>query len=319
MTLEVRPFGEEDLAAAAVLLADRHRRHRAAEPLLPAAYEEPEAARAEIEALWRADGDDGAAAVRDGRLVGYLLGAPRDDAIWGQNGWVEPAGHAAAEPEDVRDLYAAVAQAWVDAGRTRHFALVPATDAALVDAWFRLSFGQQQAHAIREVDAGARWPAGVRRGRARATSTRWSSWSPSSRPRRIGRRRSRSGSPPDDPDEVRADIEQEVANPDVGLFVAEAEGRVVGSFLVCPVEMSSSIVGLCRPPGGCHLAWAATLPSVRGTGAGLALMQAADAWAHGAGYTVMTIDWRVANLLASRFWLRRGFRPTFLRLSRSIP
>ena len=48
-------------------------------------------------------------------------------------------------------------------------------------------------------------------------------------------------------------------------------------------------------------------------------MQAADAWAHEAGYSVMTIDWRVANLLASRFWLRRGFRPTFLRLSRSIP
>ena len=88
---------------------------------------------------------------------------------------------------------------------------------------------------------------------------------------------------------------------------------------MCPVEMSSSIVGLCRPPGSCHLAWAATLPSVRGTGAGLALMQAADAWAHSAGHTVMTIDWRVANLLASRFWLRRGFRPTFLRLSRSIP
>jgi GNAT superfamily N-acetyltransferase len=318
VTFEVRPFGEEDLAAAAVLLADRHRRHRAAEPLLPAAYEEPEAARAEIEALWHAPGTTGAAAVRDGRLVGYLLGAPRDDAVWGPNVWVEPAGHAAAEPEDVRDLYAAVAQAWVDEGRTRHFALVPATDAELVDAWFRLSFGQQQAHATREVNAGARPPAGVRRAGPRdvdalvelepvlpAVQDR----APTFAFKLVA----------DDPDEVRADIEQEVANPGVGLLVAEAEGRIVGSFLVCPVEMSSSVVGLCRPPGGCYLAWAATLPSVRGTGAGLALMQAADAWAHEAGYSVMTIDWRVANLLASRFWVRRGFRPTFLRLSRSIP
>lgn len=318
MTLEVRPFGEEDLAAAAVVLADRHRRHRAAEPLLPAAYEEPEAARAEIEALWRGDGVTGAAAVRQGRLVGYMLGAPRADSVWGQNGWIELAGHAAAQPEDVRDLYAAIAQAWVDEGRMRHFALVPATDAGLIDAWFRLSFGQQQAHATREVDAGARRPAEVRRAGPRdvdalvelepvlpAVQDR----APTFAFRLVA----------DDPDEVRADIEQEVANPDVGLFVAEAEGRIVGSFLVCPVEMSSSVVGLCRPPGGCHLAWAATLPSVRGTGAGLALMQAAHAWAHEAGYSVMTIDWRVANLLASRFWLRRGFRPTFLRLSRSIP
>ena len=33
----------------------------------------------------------------------------------------------------------------------------------------------------------------------------------------------------------------------------------------------------------------------------------------------MTTDWRVTNLLASRFWPKRGFRPTFLRLYRSIP
>ena len=318
MTLEVRPFGEEDLAAAAALLADRHRRHRAAEPLLPAAYEEPDAAGAEIEALWRAGGSTGAVAVRDGRFVGYLLGAPRDERIWWQNGWVVPAGPAAVDPEDVRDLYAAVAQAWVDEGRTRHFALVPASDEALVDAWFRLSFGQQQAHATREVDAGARRPAGVRRAEPGDVDAlvELEPVLPAVQDRsptfafRLA---------PDDPDEVRADIEQELANPDVGLFVAEADGRVAGSFLVCPVEMSSSVVGLCRPPGGCYLAWAATLPAVRGTGVGLALMQAADTWAHAAGYSVMTIDWRVANLLASRFWLRRGFRPTFLRLSRSIP
>jgi hypothetical protein len=33
----------------------------------------------------------------------------------------------------------------------------------------------------------------------------------------------------------------------------------------------------------------------------------------------MLTDWRVTNLLASRFWPRRGFRTTFLRLYRSIP
>ena len=37
------------------------------------------------------------------------------------------------------------------------------------------------------------------------------------------------------------------------------------------------------------------------------------------GYTAMTTDWRVTNLLASRFWPKRGFRTTFLRLNRSIP
>jgi ribosomal protein S18 acetylase RimI-like enzyme len=319
VTLEVRPFGEEDLAAAAVVLADRHRRHRAAEPLLPAAYEEPEAARAEIEALWRGDGVTGAAAVRHGRLVGYMLGAPRPDSVWGQNGWIELAGHAAAQPEDVRDLYAAISQSWVDDGRVRHYALVPASDAALVEAWFRLSFGQQQAYGIRAVDPVAGWPAGVRHAEPRDVDALVASAPVVSEhqeraPTFAFRLR------PDDPDELRADIEQDIASPEIGCLVAEIDGRVVGCLVVCPVEMSSAMhVGLARPPGQSYLAWAGTVPGARGRGVGVALTEAAHAWAREAGYTTMVIDFRVANLLASRFWLRRGFRPTFFRLSRSIP
>jgi hypothetical protein len=33
----------------------------------------------------------------------------------------------------------------------------------------------------------------------------------------------------------------------------------------------------------------------------------------------MVTDWRVTNLLSSRFWPARGFRTTFLRLYRHIP
>ena len=38
----------------------------------------------------------------------------------------------------------------VDEGRTAHYAVVPAGAPALVDAWFRLGFGQQQVHGVRE-------------------------------------------------------------------------------------------------------------------------------------------------------------------------
>jgi len=37
---------------------------------------------------------------------------------------------------------------WVEEGRTRHSVLAPAHDAELLDAWWRLSFGQH-AHGIR--------------------------------------------------------------------------------------------------------------------------------------------------------------------------
>ena len=51
----------------------------------------------------------------------------------------------------------------------------------------------------------------------------------------------------------------------------------------------------------------------------MALTEHALGWAHEHGYEAMITDWRMTNLLASRFWPRRGFRETFLRLYRSIP
>jgi GNAT superfamily N-acetyltransferase len=67
------------------------------------------------------------------------------------------------------------------------------------------------------------------------------------------------------------------------------------------------------------LNWAATDPGVRGSGAGVALAEGSFAWARERGHQTMVVDWRVTNLLSSRFWPARGFRETFLRLYRHIP
>jgi predicted N-acetyltransferase YhbS len=315
--LEVISFGEEHLDAAGELLAARHGRHRLAEPLLPARYEEPDAARAEVEACWRKDGAVGAVAVRGGEIVGYLVGAPADDAVWGANEWVELAGHAVDEPEVVRDLYAAVAEGWLAQDRHRHWALVPASDTALVDAWFRLSFGQQQAYGICEVRETA-WPEGVRQAEPHDVEAlvelapRLSDHQLLS-PVFSGR------SVDWTVEELRAEIEQDIASETVGNLVAELDGRVVANFEVVPVELSSMHKGLASPERACYLGFAIVDLAVRGSGAGLALTQASFAWAHEAGYETMVTDWRVTNLLASRFWPSRGFRTTFARLYRSIP
>jgi GNAT superfamily N-acetyltransferase len=101
--------------------------------------------------------------------------------------------------------------------------------------------------------------------------------------------------------------------------VAEQNGRIVGAFQLAPVVLSSTHAGLARPEGAVLLSWAATRPEVRGTGAGVALTEASFAWARQRGYETMVTDWRETNLLSSRFWPKRGFRRTFLRLYRSIP
>ena len=161
--LEIRPFSDEFVPAAGELLAARHRAHRAAEPLLPAQFEEPAAAQAEVEALLALEGISGSIALRDGRPVGYLLGAPRPNPIWGEHVWIELAGHAVEEPEDLRDLYGAAAARWVDEGHVRHYAIAPAHDPRAAP--------RLVARRLRPA-ARARHPGGARRGLARRRAPR---------------------------------------------------------------------------------------------------------------------------------------------------
>src|SRR5262245_50643460 len=64
-SVSIVPFVDEHLDGAAVLLAERHRAQRRVEPGLDPAYEEPAAARREIEALARDSTASGVAAVVD--------------------------------------------------------------------------------------------------------------------------------------------------------------------------------------------------------------------------------------------------------------
>ena len=302
----VRAFSEDDLDAAATLLAERHRRHVEAEPLLPVEVD----FRSEIEALWRTDGADGAAT--EG---GYVLGFPRPEAVWGENVWIETAGHASGDPELVRDLYTLAAARWVEEGRKTHHVLLPATDAALVDAWFRLGFGAQQAHGIIEIPE-TPWPDGVRQAGAEDVDAIVALAPLLNSHQRL----SPVFGPPQSwtQEEARASIAEDLARDDIGNVVVEIDGRIVANFVVCSVELASMHSGLARPPGAAYLAFAITHPDARGTGAGVKLTDACFAWAWERGYRTMVTDWRVTNLLSSRFWPRRGFRTSFLRLHRLI-
>jgi GNAT superfamily N-acetyltransferase len=315
--LEVRPFSEEFIPAAGELLAARHRAHRRVEPLLPERYEDTAAARAEVEALLALEDVSGSAALRDGRMVGYLLGAPRPTTVWGDHVWIELAGHAVEEPEELRDLYAAAAGRWVDEGHIRHYAMVPASDAELVRSWSRLSFGQQHAHGILEIPD-VPWPDGVRLAEERDVDA-LVELGPLLQDHQAQSPVFARGFQVESIEELRTEILEDLAKPEVGDLVAERDGRIVGAFQLCPAELSSVHSGVARPEGAVLLNWAATDPAVRGSGAGVALAEGSFAWARERGHRTMVVDWRVTNLLSSRFWPARGFRETFLRLYRHIP
>jgi ribosomal protein S18 acetylase RimI-like enzyme len=297
----IRPFTDADLDAAAALLAERHARHRAREPLLPEAD-----ARAEVEALWGRDGAVGAIAAD-----GFMLATRNDERIWGPNAWVELAGHAARDPELVRDLYAFLYADFPPG----HFVWVPAGDAALLDAWFRLGFGAQQAFGVLEIPA-AELPDGCRRA-TRDDLEELVALEPVLHAHQAAAPVF-SRVPPRAAAEIRKELVEEVDEPTIANFLFERDGRVLGNFTVCPIELSSAHSSLARVPGAALLAFAAVYPEARGTGAGVALTQACFAWAREQGYTTMVTDWRATNLAASRFWPKRGFRETFLRLHRHV-
>jgi GNAT superfamily N-acetyltransferase len=313
---EIRAFAEDHLDAAGSLLAARHRDHRTAEPLLSQRFEDPDATRREVMSLWEEEHASGAVALREGQVVGFLLGTRKDDQTWGANVWVEAAGYAVDDPEFVRDLYAFASQRWVDEGRTRHYALVPKLDDH-VGAWFRLSFGAQHAHGIKEVDE-RRWPPGTRRAEERDLEALIELASLISDHQALAPVFSGIDLA-EDVDELRAMLVADIANDELGELVYERDGRVVATFELVPAENGSMHRGLAQPDSAALLGFAASLPDVRGSGAGLALTEAAFAWAHEQGYAAMVTDWRETNLLSSRFWPERGFRRSFLRLYRSIP
>ena len=199
----------------------------------------------------------GSVAVRDGRVVGYLLGAPKPSPTWGDNVWVESAGQAVEEAEDVRDLYAAAATRWVDEGRTAHYALVPAHDEALVGAWFRLAFGHQHTHAVRPPLAGPPPAPRVLVRRPVREDIPALARLEVELPRHQGLAPTFSSGDPGSYEESLAEWTEDFDDPDFTTFVAEYDGRVIGSAVGCLLEKSGSHTGPAKPDGAGFLGFAA--------------------------------------------------------------
>jgi GNAT superfamily N-acetyltransferase len=294
--LEIHPLSEfRDEAAQ--LLAERFARQRAAEPLLP-----------EIDDFAPHIPAEGHVATRGGEAVAYLAGAVDQESQLAR--W-QFAGHAAREPEALRDLFAVQTRGL---GVERFMLTVPATDPQLIDVWFRLAFGCQAVWAVQEVVPAAPTELG---GTIRLAT-------PADADALVdfdGILYDHQAEAPSFSEFVRPPLEQtqaeiaELWDGSYTSFVAELEGRIEGLLIL----YSRPEGDLRVPANNIDLAFAATTGNVRGSGAGLALTAHAMRWASEQGFRSMTVDWRAVNLLSSRFWPRRGFRPQYLRLYRRVP
>jgi len=107
MKTELIPFTKELLPEAGKLLAQCHKRNRAMFPELPTRFEDASVARKAIETPWSKKTAGGFAALRDGKLIAYLIGETMSQS-WGRCGYVYLPGYAIANGESpalIQDLY----------------------------------------------------------------------------------------------------------------------------------------------------------------------------------------------------------------------
>jgi GNAT superfamily N-acetyltransferase len=253
--------------------------------------------------------EGGAEARRNGEVVGRLVGELREDALRGRHVWSALADHEADEPETYRDLYAVAGAAWLEQGASSHYVVVPA-DEAVLRAWLGVAFAIEQVHGERSLADVAEPPAPegftIRLGgppdldaaaRLAPVITEHQIEAPvfSGLERRTDER-------------FRESMREALADPAATWFLAEGgDGEPLGGLLLWadPGEPISVDVAM-------------TFPEARGRGVGVALTDYAFWWARQQGHDRVKADWRIANLLASRFWPKRGFAPAAYRLVRYV-
>jgi GNAT superfamily N-acetyltransferase len=330
MHVKIAPFSGADLEEASELLAHRHQGDRAHDRALPERFTHPLEARAAIEQTWKAStvkgiSAGGVVARQNGRMIGYLIGVPKIDESWGRSVWVELAGHAINHPSNAelyRDLYAALSPSWVALGCLAHYALIPSSDQAALEAWFNLSFGKEHVHAIRETAPASTFDAPIdptlEIRRAGPADLDASVALDDIIPIHQSRAPVYSSIWPYDREEARQEALESLNNPEEKLWLAFRDGRIVSYQFYIPISSRPQIGELTIPEHCSYLAFAVTREEEQGRGVGRILTAHGIAEEHATGFTHCITDWRATNLLSSRFWPRQGFRPVAYRLSRRL-
>lgn len=258
------------------------------------------------------DGEkSGAEARTDGTRVAHLVGGLDEAPSRGRHAWVGLDDHSLAtgeSPELLADVYAVAGRPWVEDGYLTHFVVVPA-DGPLPALFFGLGFGQEQVHATGPT-------LGEAPSQPRGFTIRQAEPNDLERVLDVAGTISShqagaavwTGLPVSQREDMREDWAELLADESAVVLLAVRESETLGYVATYTED----------EPGLAHLPVAGTRADARGAGIGAALVEHALHRAHRDGIHTIELDWRATNLLASRFWPRRGFVPSHLRLRRDV-
>jgi GNAT superfamily N-acetyltransferase len=331
MSVTIVPFGEAHIEPAAALLAARHRQDRTWVQELPPRFEDPDADGAVLQKICAQGGTEGVAALRDGNLVGFMLGEPVlgvPTATWAgamrpRSAEIPYAGFAAESGDGrlYRSMYAALAAEWLNQGITTHYISIPANrDTA--ETWSDLGFGRLIEMGVRDTAPSAT----THLTQARDIEVRRATAADQEAIQTLMTEMLRAWSSPPAfipflPETTAARrqfIAELSADPACPHWLAFAGGRVVSMHVFTePASAHWNVSTLQSPPRSVYLFLASTMPEERSRGIGAALLSHTMAWAREAGYARCAAHYVTATRAAT-FWRGLGFRPASHWLSRSI-
>ncbi len=320
MHITVTPFDvNRHTENALALLADRHRRDRQRESLLPAAYEDAAACRPHFEPLFEQPGWYGVVAESGGEMVGYAIMTPQHFAATHLLANFFPprgvslayAAHATKTGmahDAYREMYAALAEHFVAAGFFDHAVNVAASDAEAREAWESLGFGRTITCAVRGVDPVSRPASGAvqvhQAGEEDADViftlneelTLHHAMSPIFNPYLH------------ESDQASHDFQRNLLkDAEVNAhWVGYLDGRAVGmNTFMPPLFLSQMTV----PEKTIYLFQGVVTRDVRAGGVGSAILSRAVAWAREREYAHIALHFASANVSGAKFWQSSGFRP----------
>jgi GNAT superfamily N-acetyltransferase len=304
MPLKIVPLRDKYLEDAASLVAARYRALRGQVSSLPSRYEDVSSILPPLRDL--AGQAPGVVAMREGRLVGFLLGMVLPE-FRGKRGTYSPEWANAAQAGDSREIYqemyARLSAGWVADGCFTHVTTLLAHDREAIDAWHWLGFGLISVDAIRDLTPaqGASADVEIRRAgledieQAMALSHALGQHLAAAPIflRSVGK-------------QGRTFHEQWLANSDNALWLAYRGGEIVACMGFEPASPDACYI--IRDEKTISITSAFTAESERGNGIATTLLNHALAWARSVGYQRCAVDFEPQNIPAVRFWLRH-FQP----------
>jgi GNAT superfamily N-acetyltransferase len=310
--MEIVPFGDAHIEAAAALFADSIRKS-AIKGLITDAKWADGAWKPQIE--WLSGEGRGIALIDGGRLAGYMLGLPIDGFMGPVPGIYCPEyGHGVSGSRLYDVLYRAAAREWVEAGYTTHAISMLADDEQAKGSLFWHGFGL---HVVDAIMTGMSIPVdnlpendGIRIRLAEGNDG-------DALNRQMGKHWAHlEASPVFLNGEEHGDISDWTGRKEHFAVVAEDEAGVCGCMLAKPPDEESS--ALIQAEGTIGIGGTYVDERLRGRGIARRMLAALLRAAEKRGYSRCAVDFEAGNIEARYFWLK-FFTPVSLSLLRRLP